>query len=82
VFGHFVSAAAVLCLLAAVRGLELWGRDGAGDGAGSQSGGCGRGWGCSGLAVWALLAVVGLAALLAPSATAYNWWRSREPSIW
>jgi threonine/homoserine/homoserine lactone efflux protein len=72
VLGHYVSAAAVLCLLALVPGPDVAVVTRSAVRQGRRAGFEAAAGVVGGLAVWALLAVAGLAALLAASATAYN----------
>jgi threonine/homoserine/homoserine lactone efflux protein len=72
VLGHYVSAAAVLCLLALVPGPDVAVVTRSTVQQGRRAGFEAAAGVISGLAVWALFAVAGLAALLAASATAYN----------
>jgi threonine/homoserine/homoserine lactone efflux protein len=72
VLGHYVSATAVLCLLALVPGPDVAVVMRCAVRGGRRAGFAAAVGVVVGLAVWALLAVVGLAALLAASATAYD----------
>lgn len=70
--GHYVSAAAVLCLLALVPGPDVAVVTRCAVRGGRRAGFAAAAGVVVGLAIWAVLAVAGLAAVLAASATAYT----------
>ena len=70
--GHYISAAAILCLLALVPGPDVAVVTRFAVQQGRKAGFEAAAGVAAGLGVWALLTVAGLAALLAASATAYN----------